>query len=197
MSQPRSILVTGGNAGIGLALCRQLAVDHGAHVFMGARDAQRGAQGLGAITIAYPEAAGRVELIALDVGSDASVRAAAAALRARGVVLSAIVNNAGLGGTAEMANVNFYGPKRVVDAFLPLLDADAGRVVNVSSGSAPMWLREQSERRQALYTSADTTWAELEAAVTCRGAATARPRRGSLPTRCSWRGATRTSWSRR
>ena len=33
-SSMKSILVTGGNAGIGLALCRQLAVDHGCHVFM-------------------------------------------------------------------------------------------------------------------------------------------------------------------
>ena len=33
----KRVLVTGGNAGIGLALCRQLCVDHGCHVIMGSR----------------------------------------------------------------------------------------------------------------------------------------------------------------
>ena len=46
MSATKNILVTGGNAGIGLALCRQLAADHGAKVFMGARNAERGASQL-------------------------------------------------------------------------------------------------------------------------------------------------------
>ena len=31
----RIILVTGGNAGIGLALCRQLVVEEGCHVLLG------------------------------------------------------------------------------------------------------------------------------------------------------------------
>ena len=39
---PQNILVTGGNAGIGLALCKQLALDHGCHVFMGSRSEARG-----------------------------------------------------------------------------------------------------------------------------------------------------------
>ena len=70
-SSMKSILVTGGNAGIGLALCRQLAVDHGCHVFMGARNADRGALGVRQIVGAHPEVAGRVECIALDVADDA------------------------------------------------------------------------------------------------------------------------------
>ena len=86
-SSMKSVLVTGGNAGIGLALCRQLAVDHGCHVFMGARSAERGALGVRQIIDAHPDAAGRVECIALDVADDASVAAAAGALRAKGVSL--------------------------------------------------------------------------------------------------------------
>ena len=46
----KSILVTGGNAGIGLALCTQLAVEHDAQVYMGTRNAERGAVGLKTIT---------------------------------------------------------------------------------------------------------------------------------------------------
>ena len=118
-SSMKSILVTGGNAGIGLALCRQLAVDHGCHVFMGARNADRGALGVRQIVGAHPEVAGRVECIALDVADDASVAAAAGALRAKGVSLYALVNNAGVGlqtdpggGVEALLNTNFFGPKR-------------------------------------------------------------------------------------
>jgi len=169
MSIARSILVTGGNAGIGLALCRQLAVDHGVRVFMGARDAKRGAVGLKSITDAHPGAT--VELLSIDVADDASVVAAATELRSKGVTLYALVNNAGVGlqtGPSDveaLLNTNLRGPKRVTEAFVDLLDATAGRIVNVSSGSASMWLRDQSADRKALFTSSDTTWAELEAAV--------------------------------
>ena len=33
----KHVLVTGGNTGIGFALCRQLAADHGCHVYLGSR----------------------------------------------------------------------------------------------------------------------------------------------------------------
>ena len=42
----KSILVTGGNAGIGFALCRQLCVDHGCKVYMGSRNRERGEKAL-------------------------------------------------------------------------------------------------------------------------------------------------------
>ena len=91
----KNILVTGGNAGIGLALCRQLVADHGAKVFMGARSAERGVAGMKQITDAHPDCAGRIEVLSIDVSDDASVAAAAGKLKAKGVTLYALVNNAG------------------------------------------------------------------------------------------------------
>lgn len=38
----RRILVTGANSGIGLALTKQLVADHGCHVYLGSRSAERG-----------------------------------------------------------------------------------------------------------------------------------------------------------
>lgn len=38
----KNILVTGGNSGIGLALCKLLVTGHGCHVYMGSRDVGRG-----------------------------------------------------------------------------------------------------------------------------------------------------------
>ena len=36
------VLVTGGNSGIGLALCKILVKDHGCHVFLGSRNLSKG-----------------------------------------------------------------------------------------------------------------------------------------------------------
>jgi carbonyl reductase 1 len=68
--------------------------------------------------------------------------------------LYAIVNNAGTGfshGTspAEILDTNTRGPKRVVDAFLPLLESN-GRIVNVGSGAGPMFfdMLETGEKKK-------------------------------------------------
>ena len=106
----------------------------------------------------------------IDVGSNESVQGAAGKLQQDGINLSAIVNNAGIGfctdpdSVEELMNVNFYGPKRVVEAFVPLLDTANGRIVNVSSGAASMWLRSQSEKNKALFSSPES-WNQLNEAV--------------------------------
>ena len=43
MASKKTILVTGGNAGIGFALCTVLARDHGCKVYLGSRDHTKGA----------------------------------------------------------------------------------------------------------------------------------------------------------
>ena len=73
-NEAKKILVSGGNSGIGLALCRQLVVDHGCHVFMGSRSLERGQEALDTLIASLP--AGRqdsFELVHVDVGNDASV----------------------------------------------------------------------------------------------------------------------------
>lgn len=46
-----------------------------------------------------------------------------------------------------------------------MVDKDKGRIVNVSSGSASMWLRNQEPSTKDLFTSKTSTWEELEAGV--------------------------------
>lgn len=103
-------------------------------------------------------------LLQLDVSDDASVTSAAASLKEKNTTLYALVNNAGVGLKAggDVLNVNFYGPKRVTDAFVDLVEE---RIVNVSSGAASMWLRNQDEATKNLFTSSDTTFEELQTAV--------------------------------
>ena len=45
----KHILVTGGNSGIGLALCKLLIKDHGCYVYLGSRDLGRGEAALKSI----------------------------------------------------------------------------------------------------------------------------------------------------
>ena len=51
----RHVLVTGGNAGIGLALCQRLVVESGCHVYLGARSAEKGKAAVAEIVAAGGE----------------------------------------------------------------------------------------------------------------------------------------------
>merc|ERR1711871_392567 len=125
---------------------------------------ERGAAGLKSITDANPKTASTIEVVQIDVTDDASVSAAVEVVKSKGKGLYALVNNAGVGLNApgKVLPTNFYGPKRVSEAFIDLVSE---RIVNVSSGAASMWLRNQDEETKNLFTSADTTWEELESAV--------------------------------
>lgn len=146
----KSILVTGGNSGIGFALSKQLVMDHGCHVFLGARSQQRGQEAVKRIVEAMSSTSGgsgQVEFVQVDTMSDESVAAAAETIKSKtgGTPLYAVVNNAGTGlnhgvGPDQVVDTNLFGPKRVCDAFMDLLNPTEGRIVNVGSGAGPMYV---------------------------------------------------------
>lgn len=171
----KGILVTGGNSGIGYALCAQLA-DAGHRVFLGSRDPGRGETAVAAI--GHPGCT----LLVIDVASDASVQDAATRLRETlaGDTLYGVVNNAGIGlmhpgvTLRDVINVNLLGAKRVCDAFIPLLQPEGGRVANTSSGAAssyiagamrgaPMGVATAAQKRPLV--DPDVTWAQIESVV--------------------------------
>jgi NAD(P)-dependent dehydrogenase (short-subunit alcohol dehydrogenase family) len=129
----RIAFVTGANKGIGFAIAQQLA-EAGLEVVVGARDEAAGR----AAAARIPGA----RVVALDVTSADSIRAAAGAFDA----LDVLVNNAGTsapgdGSAATISDaalrrtfdVNFFGAVAVAQAVLPLLRrSPAGRIVNVS-----------------------------------------------------------------
>jgi len=164
----RRVLVTGGNKGIGRALCRQLAADHGFYVLLGSRDTGRGEEAVKSILEKSPECQDRLEFLPLDVASDASVKAAAETVREKFGTMYAIVNNAGVGFQNSMAdtlNINTYGPKRVCDHFLPLLDPKEGRIVNTASASGPNYNAGAPAAEREMLTNPDVTWEELSATM--------------------------------
>ena len=60
---------------------------------------------------------------------------------------------------------NLKGPKLVTDALIGLLDKSEGRIVNVSSGAANMWLTQQNTETNKLSANPDISGEDLEAAV--------------------------------
>jgi NAD(P)-dependent dehydrogenase (short-subunit alcohol dehydrogenase family) len=142
MSDHRTALVTGGNRGIGLAICDGLA-DQGLHVVMGSRDETNGEQAAAPIR----ERGGSVRVEQLDVVETASIEACAERLAADDVTVDVLVNNAGVYPEGDALStsidqldqawtVNTRGPWLMVKAFVPgMVDRGYGRVVNVSSGS--------------------------------------------------------------
>ena len=60
-SAAKHILVTGANSGIGLALVKLLATEHGCNVYLGSRDPTRGAAAKATIVDAFPDAASKIE----------------------------------------------------------------------------------------------------------------------------------------
>lgn len=89
----QKILVTGGNKGIGKAICQLLLEEYPAvHVILGSRDEGRGLQAKEDILQEIGDAAkNRIEVVTLDTTSDDSVKAAASQIDS----LYGIINNAG------------------------------------------------------------------------------------------------------
>lgn len=160
------VLVTGGNTGIGFAVCKQLAVDRKCHVFLTARTPAKGEAAVAEIQ----NLGGSVEFIPLDTSKDDSVQAAAETIKSKldkdESSLFGIVNNAGIGlntGGGDIMNTNLYGPKRVCEAFVDMMDQEKGRIVNLGSGSGPMYVGGcRREDQKELCDPEKVTWDWIE-----------------------------------
>ena len=167
----KRILITGANKGIGLATVAKLLGSYDdTFLLLGSRDSKKGQQALNSLLDCQPEWKDRLDLIQIDVEQDLSVNSAAEEVVTKfgrtPSPLYAIVNNAGIGnsmlGLKKILQVNTFGPKRVCDAFLPLLNPSIGRVVNVTSASGPLYLAGSSNETKKLLTNSDVSWTEIE-----------------------------------
>ncbi|HEY8816609.1 MAG TPA: oxidoreductase [Candidatus Dormibacteraeota bacterium] len=136
----RAAVVTGANGGLGLETARALA-GAGATVVMAARNQEKAAAAEASIRRGAPDAA--LEVVALDLGSLASVHAAAGQILASHQTIDILVNNAGVMGITERKTVDGFEMQFGVDhlghfaltaLLVPaLLRADAARIVTVTS----------------------------------------------------------------
>src|SRR5271168_2076398 len=93
--QGKRILVTGVSAGLGIETARSLAA-HGAQIVGAARDLKKAEAATAQVRKDAAANGGSFELIALDLGNLASVRASADGLLAAGKPLDVIIANAGV-----------------------------------------------------------------------------------------------------
>lgn len=169
----RRVVVTGANKGIGFATVEAILEQaDDTFVFLGSRSVERGREAVERLTAVQPSWRDRVRVLELDVASDASVARAADELRALFVgeehPLYGVVNNAGIGGKADLRavlEVNTLGVRRVCEAMLPLVAAPGGRIVNVTSAAGPNFVSRCSPERQRFLLDRNLDWPQLEAFV--------------------------------
>ncbi|KAJ7607663.1 hypothetical protein FB45DRAFT_806601 [Roridomyces roridus] len=150
-------LITGANKGIGLEIAKQLAAQEGYHILLGSRDAERGAE---AVKSLHKAGLPTVELILIDVASDASIATAAASVREKYGRLDVLINNAGIATEswtgepptreqfAETYAVNVFGSALTTEAFVPLLEKSTNpRIVFISSEMGSLAIRADPEGR--------------------------------------------------
>ncbi|SEN15141.1 NAD(P)-dependent dehydrogenase, short-chain alcohol dehydrogenase family [Duganella sp. CF517] len=136
----KRFLITGVSSGIGLETARALLA-RGAGVVGAVRDIDKAEPATAPLREAASRAGGSVELIALDLASLRSVRAAADQLLAAGKRFDAIIANAGVmatpfghteDGAETQFGTNYLGHFALIERIEPLI-VDDGRLVVLSS----------------------------------------------------------------
>ena len=146
-------MICGISQGIGFAVCENLLKNYSdTVVYLACRDVGRGQAAVQKLKEnIHASIDDRVHVICIDTSSKQSVESAAASLS--GVTtLYGIVNNAGTGNgqlLQDVMKVNYWGVRYVTDAFLPLLQKEGGRIVNVGSGAGPGFIAGAKENSAA------------------------------------------------
>jgi NAD(P)-dependent dehydrogenase (short-subunit alcohol dehydrogenase family) len=133
------ILVTGGNRGIGLEICKQLC-EKGHEVIMGSRNVKDGEE-------KAKEIDGKIFVQKLDVTDGQDIDNVVKYIQKEFGHLDVLINNAGISfgrkGTFDIdlqdvkkiMETNFYGAWKISQAMIPLLkNSNEGRIINISSG---------------------------------------------------------------
>ncbi len=136
----RTVLITGGSAGIGLAFALRFGELGNEVIVTGRRQAV-----LDQVKAMHP----KLHTIRSDVADSAQIAALAASVKADFPKLDVLVNNAGISRYRNLKspaadltelmmemNINVGGVLRMTSAFIDILSANKGTLINISSGLA-------------------------------------------------------------
>jgi NAD(P)-dependent dehydrogenase (short-subunit alcohol dehydrogenase family) len=136
----KKVFITGANKGIGKQIAREMG-KNGWFVLVGARDENRGSRAVRELREEGIEA----EYINVDLKNPPTISAAADTIKSRHADLVLLINNAAIPGdmkkpgheftTDELRNImetNFFGPFELTRQLLHTLDANDGRIVNIT-----------------------------------------------------------------
>ncbi|GBG27428.1 Carbonyl reductase NADPH 1 [Hondaea fermentalgiana] len=164
-------VVTGSNQGLGFEAVRKLARQANGHTIMTSRNATRGQEALGKVQNEFPEAS--VEVMELDLDSDASQEAFVKAIEEKHGKVSCLVNNAGVGyaptsdvpvkdQTSQTFSTNVFQTIKFTDRMLPLLNKDANpRIVVLASTLSQTAFASLSSEAQKRITTEDLTTTDV------------------------------------
>jgi NAD(P)-dependent dehydrogenase (short-subunit alcohol dehydrogenase family) len=150
----KTVLITGGNRGIGQQVARVLA-EQAWDVLLASRDKHKGSA---AATRLREATGGRVKAVELDVTDATAIALAVQKLRDGAIAIDALVNNAGIYRGDGLIETNFFGPLRVTLGTLPIM-RDGGSITNVTSGLGG--LANVSERDRKVLSNPKLTRAAL------------------------------------
>ena len=152
----KTILVTGGNRGIGLEICRQLCVA-GHQVILGSRNLENGMKAAKSLDLS-------MDVQQLDITKPSDIKQVAKHIETTYGHLDVLINNAGIlvgeAGVLEpdfevmtsTMNVNFYGTWNTSRGMLPLLkNSQDGRIVNMSSSMGALTHMVNNKTGHAAY----------------------------------------------
>lgn len=138
--EPKNVLITGGNSGIGKATAIGIAKT-GAHVIIACRNKERGTQAVEEIKKASGN--NNIDLLLMDLASQASVRKAAEEFKSKYNKLHVLINNAAVflnkreeteDGLEKTFATNYLGHFLLTHLLIDTIKASApSRIINVAS----------------------------------------------------------------
>ena len=140
-----TVFITGANKGIGYATAKAF-LQNDFRVVMGVRDMNKGR-----IALEELSSFGEADLLQIDTSDVSSIREAAKELAENNGNLKILINNAGIAGDRrrraweyepsellEVYMTDFMGPYELTRQFLPVLDKNGGKVINLVIPVEPM-----------------------------------------------------------
>jgi NAD(P)-dependent dehydrogenase (short-subunit alcohol dehydrogenase family) len=136
----KTVLITGGNKGIGFETAKQLARLN-FRVILTARDSDKGLKAQNELR----KISEKIHFIQLDTSDENTIIKAAESFGELNFNLDVLINNAAImideGGISTLSadifnktiTTNTFGPIKIIQCFLPYIK-DCGRIINVSSG---------------------------------------------------------------